>query len=202
MPAISGSYEATSLFIERATKAEPRFRATSENAAAIIQICRRLDGIPLAIELAAARVKVFTPEQIAERLDDRFKLLTGGSRSALPRQQTLRALIDWSYQSLNELEQRALRRLAVFSGGWTIEGAEAVIDEDEALDGLLGLVNKSLVNVTEQCGRRPLPVSGDDPSIRDGEAARIGRSQRDARPALGLHARARRRRRCRIPGFS
>ncbi len=83
------NYEATRLFIERATKAEPRFKATKENAEAIIQICQRLDGIPLAIELAAARVKLFTPEQIAERLDDRFKLLTGGSRTALPRQQTL-----------------------------------------------------------------------------------------------------------------
>ncbi len=144
------NYEATRLFIERATKAEPRFHATAENAAAVIQICRRLDGIPLAIELAAARIKLFTPEQIAERLDDRFKLLTGGSRTALPRQQTLRALIDWSYHSLNETEQRALRRLAVFLGGWTIEGAEAVIGEPEAVDGLLGLVNKSLVNVDEQ----------------------------------------------------
>ncbi len=145
-------YEATRLFIERAAKAEPRFHATPDNAAAIIQICQRLDGIPLAIELAAARVKLFTPEQIAERLDDRFKLLTGGSRTALPRQQTLRALIDWSYHSLNNIEQRALRRLAVFSGGWTIEGAEFVIGEDEAIDGLLGLVNKSLVNVAEQSG--------------------------------------------------
>lgn len=144
------TYEATRLFIERAAKAEPRFQATAENAAAIIQICQRLDGIPLAIELAAARIKLFTPEQIAARLDDRFKLLTGGSRSALPRQQTLRALIDWSHQSLSELEQRALRRLAVFSGGWTIEGAEAVIGETVALEGLLGLVNKSLVNVSEQ----------------------------------------------------
>lgn len=145
-------YEATRLFVERATKAEPRFHATAENAAAVIQICRRLDGIPLAIELAAARVKLFTPEQIAERLDDRFKLLTGGSRTAIPRQQTLRALIDWSYHSLNETEQRALRRLAVFSGGWAIEGAEAVIGDPDALDGLLGLVNKSLVNVDEQAG--------------------------------------------------
>ena len=145
-------YAATRLFIERAAKAEPRFEPTKENAAAIIQICRRLDGIPLAIELAAARVKLLTPEQIAGRLDDRFKLLTGGSRTALPRQQTLRALIDWSYHSLNELEQRVLRRLAVFSGGWTIEGAEAVVAEPEVLDGLLGLVNKSLVNVAERSG--------------------------------------------------
>jgi predicted ATPase/class 3 adenylate cyclase len=142
--------EATRLFIERATKAEPRFQLSEHNAASIIQICRRLDGIPLAIELAAARVKIFTPEQIAERLDDRFKLLTGGSRTALPRQQTLRALIDWSYQSLNETEQRALRQLAAFSGGWTFEGAESVVGEADAMDSLLGLVNKSLVNVEEQ----------------------------------------------------
>ena len=146
-------YESTRLFIDRAAKVEPRFRLTDHNASSIAQICQRLDGIPLAIELAAARVKLFTPEQIAERLDDRFKLLTGGSRTALPRQQTLRALIDWSYQSLNETEQRALRRLAVFSGGWTFEAAEAVVGEYETLDGLLGLVSKSLVNVEEQDGK-------------------------------------------------
>jgi predicted ATPase/class 3 adenylate cyclase len=146
-------YESTRLFIDRAAKAEPRFHLTDHNASSIAQICQRLDGIPLAIELAAARVKLFTPEQIAERLDDRFKLLTGGSRTALPRQQTLRALIDWSYQSLNETEQRVLRRLAVFSGGWSFEAAEAVVGEADALDGLLGLVNKSLVNVEEQDGK-------------------------------------------------
>jgi len=142
--------EATRLFVERATKADSRFHLTEHNASSIAQICTRLDGIPLAIELAAARVKLFTPEQIAARLDDRFKLLTGGSRTALPRQQTLHALIDWSYQSLNEIEQRALRRLAVFSGGWTIEAAESIIGALEAMDGLMGLVNKSLVNVEEQ----------------------------------------------------
>ncbi len=142
--------ESTRLFVERATKAEPRFHLTDENASSIAQICSRLDGIPLAIELAAARVKLFTPEQIAERLDDRFKLLTGGSRTALERQQTLRALIDWSYITLNEVEQRALRHLAVFSGGWSFDAAESVIGESEALDGLMGLVNKSLVNVEEQ----------------------------------------------------
>jgi predicted ATPase/class 3 adenylate cyclase len=144
--------ESTRLFIERAMKAEPRFTVTEQNALSITQICSRLDGIPLAIELAAARIKLFTPQQIAERLDDRFKLLTGGSRTAIPRQQTLRALIDWSYHTLNETEQRTLRRLAVFSGGWTFEGAEAVIGELEAFDGLTGLVNKSLVNVEEQEG--------------------------------------------------
>ncbi len=145
--------EATRLFVERATKAEPRFRLTDENASFVAQICSRLDGIPLAIELAAARVKLLTPEQIAARLDDRFKLLTGGVRTALPRQQTLRALIDWSYQLLNGTEQRALRGLSVFSGGWTLEAAESVVGADEALEGLSGLVNKSLVIVEEQDGK-------------------------------------------------
>ena len=143
-------YEATRLFSERAAKANPQFRLTSENAPAVTQVCKRLDGIPLAIELAAARVKLFTPQQIAERLDDRFRLLTGGSRTALPRQQTLRALIDWSYLTLNEMEQDVLRRLSVFSGGWTFEAAEAVAGTLEAMDGLSGLVNKSLVNVEEK----------------------------------------------------
>jgi len=144
--------EATNLFIERATKADSRFTATKENAPFIAQMCTRLDGIPLAIELAAARVKLFSLQQIADRLDDRFKLLTGGSRTALPRQQTLRALIDWSYQTLNETEQRTVRRLTVFSGGWSFEAAEAVVGESDAFDGLAGLVNKSLVNVEEQDG--------------------------------------------------
>jgi predicted ATPase len=142
--------ESGRLFVERATQAEPRFKLTDHNASAIAQICLRLDGIPLALELAAARVKLFTPEQIARRLDDRFRLLSGGSRTALPRQQTLRALIDWSYQTLDAKEQDLFRRLAVFSGGWTFEAAEAVAGESQALDSLLGLVNKSLVNVEEQ----------------------------------------------------
>lgn len=146
-------YEATRLFTERALKADPHFSLTKDNASFVTQICARLDGIPLAIELAAARLQLFTPQQIAERLDDRFKLLTGGSRTALPRQQTLRALIDWSYQTLNETERRALRGLAVFSGGWSFEAAEAVLGEAEALDGLTGLVSKSQVNVDEQEGK-------------------------------------------------
>jgi predicted ATPase/class 3 adenylate cyclase len=145
-------YEATRLFTERAIKANPGFTLTDHNAQSVSQICERLDGIPLAIELAAARVTLFTPQQIAERLDDRFKLLTGGSRTALPRQQTLRALIDWSYLALNETEQDVLRSLAVFSGGWTFDAAEALVGEIEAMDGLTGLVNKSLVNVEEKEG--------------------------------------------------
>jgi tetratricopeptide (TPR) repeat protein len=102
--------------------------ASGAEAAAVGQICRRLDGIPLAIELAAARVRVLTPQQIAARLDDRFNLLTRGARGVLPRHQTLRALIDWSYDSLPEEEAALLRRLSVFTGGWTLEAAEAVAD--------------------------------------------------------------------------
>ncbi len=146
------NYESIRLFVERARKANPGFVLTPENASYVTEICRRLDGIPLALELAAARVKLFTPQQIAERLSDRFKLLTGGSRTALPRQQTLRALIDWSYLTLNKTEQDVLRALAVFSGGWSFEGAESVAGETEAMDGLSGLVNKSLVNVDEKDG--------------------------------------------------
>lgn len=145
-------YEATHLFTERATKANPQFALTRDNAPYITQVCQQLDGIPLAIELAAARVKLFTPQQIAERLGDRFKLLTGGSRTALPRQQTLRALIDWSYLTLNEMEQNVLRALAVFSGGWTFEAVEFVAGEVEAMDGLSGLINKSLVNMEDRDG--------------------------------------------------
>jgi predicted ATPase/class 3 adenylate cyclase len=139
------------LFVDRALAVQNRFRLTEKNADAVAQICSRLDGIPLAIELAAARVKVFSPEQIAARLDDRFRLLTGGSRTALPRQQTLRALIDWSYDMLPKAEQVLLRRLSVFAGGWTFEAAEGVCGgDDDVLDSLTHLVDKSLVTVDEQ----------------------------------------------------
>ncbi len=142
------------LFVERALAAQASFHLTDKNALAIAQICARLDGIPLAVELAAARVKVFAPDQIAARLDDRFRLLTGGSRTALPRQQTLRALIDWSYDLLPEAERTLLRRLSVFAGGWTFEAAEAVcagnaIETFDILDLLTHLVDKSLVTVDD-----------------------------------------------------
>ena len=137
------------LFIERAASAKPSFTLTDSNAFSLAQICYRLDGIPLAIELAAARVKMLSPDQIAARLDDRFRLLTGGSRTALPRQQTLRAMIDWSYSLLSEQEKILFRRLAVFVGGWTLEAAEMVCGEGsdgmEVLDLLTRLVDKSLV---------------------------------------------------------
>ncbi|HKY55314.1 MAG TPA: AAA family ATPase, partial [Anaerolineales bacterium] len=142
-------HESIQLFVDRASAVNPNFNLTEKNASAVAQICHRLDGIPLAIELAAARARVFSPEQIASRLDDRFKLLTGGSRTALPRQQTLRALIDWSYDMLSGEEQTLLRRLSVFAGGWSFEAAEALCDDLNVLDLLTQLINKSLV-VVEQ----------------------------------------------------
>lgn len=149
-------YEAVQLFIERASLAQSHFRLTGENTPAILQICTRLDGIPLALELAAARVKALSVEQIAARLDDRFRLLTGGSRAALPRQQTLRALIDWSYNLLSEPEKGLFRRLGVFVGGWTLEAAEQVCgdaEEFDTLDLLTRLVEKSLVGMDASTGQ-------------------------------------------------
>ena len=148
------------LFIERAATAKPGFALTEDNASSLAQICYRLDGIPLALELAASRMRVLTPEQIAARLDDRFRLLTGGSRTAMPRQQTLRAMIDWSYSLLTEQEKTLFRRLAVFVGGWTLEAAESVcadVEQDgilphDILDLLTRLVDKSLVITEEVMG--------------------------------------------------
>ncbi len=150
-PAALREFESVRLFLERAAQVQPGFDLDTANAAAVAEICRRLDGIPLAIELAAARVKVLSVEQIRAKLDDRFRLLTGGSRTALPRQQTLRATIQWSYDHLALPEQRLLRSLSVFAGGWTLEAAAAVweegADEFEVLDLLTRLVDKSLVVV-------------------------------------------------------
>ncbi len=147
---VAGS-DAAALFAERAAQVRPGFSITDANAPAVAEICRRLDGIPLALELAAARVKVLGVEQIATRLDDRFRLLTGGQRTALPRQQTLLATLQWSYDHLHADEQELLRRLAVFGGGWTLEQAVAVCDpggdEFDLLDRLTRLVDKSLVVV-------------------------------------------------------
>lgn len=143
-------YEAVRLFIDRVTSSNQVFRASQSNAKAIATVCVRLDGIPLAIELAAARANVLTVEQIALRLTDRFRLLTGGSRTSLRRQQTLRATMDWSYDLLTEPERTILSRTSVFAGGWTLEAAEAIC----ACDGIVGsavlellahLVDKSLV---------------------------------------------------------
>jgi len=140
-----GQFEAVRLFVARAQLTLPSFALTQQNMLAVAQVCRRLDGIPLALELAAARVKLLRVEQIAARLDDSFRLLTGGSRTALPRQQTLRALIDWSYALLTDPERALLRQLAVFAGGWTLEAAEAIGGDEDVLDLLTRLVDKSLV---------------------------------------------------------
>jgi len=146
--------EAVRLFVERAKAIQPTFALTNQNALTVAQICTRLDGIPLAIELAAARMRALSVEQITARLDDHLKLLTVGSRTALPRHQTLRAAIDWSYDLLPDIERVLLRRLAVFTDGWTLEAAESVTGDAplspyDVLDALTQLVNKSLV-VMEQ----------------------------------------------------
>lgn len=183
-------YEAVRLFIERAEAASSGFRVTPQNIGAIVQICRRLDGIPLAIELAAARVKVLSVEQIAARLDDRFRLLTGGSRTALPRQQTLRAMMDWSYELLNERERMLFRRLSAFAGGFTLEAAEAVCTDEhippyEILDLLTNLVSKSLVvfeERDEEARYRLLETVRQyarDKLLETGEAARMRDRHRD-----------------------
>ncbi|MEO8346704.1 MAG: tetratricopeptide repeat protein [Betaproteobacteria bacterium] len=151
-------FEAARFFAERATAIQPSFKLSELNAANVVEICRRLDGIPLALELAAARVRTLSVEQIASRVTDRFRLLTTGDRTAEPRQQTLRAMIDWSYDLLTDAEKLLLRRLAVFAGGWTLEAAEAVTaggdcDETSVLDLLGELVDKSLVEVDATDGR-------------------------------------------------
>ncbi len=145
-----GQNEAVMLFVERAAAASGSFELTEPNHTAVAQLCRRLDGLPLAIELAAVRTRVLTAEQILERLTDRFALLTGGGRAALPRHQTLRTTIDWSYDLLSASEQALLRRLCVFAGRFTLDDVESVCTSDdlsplEVLDLLTSLVDKSLV---------------------------------------------------------
>jgi non-specific serine/threonine protein kinase len=145
-------YDAIDLFVERASAVDPGFTVTETNAPAIASICHRLDGIPLAIELAAARVNVLSVEQIGDRLNDRFRLLTGGARTTVARQRTLKAAVDWSYDLLSDSERELLRRLSVFAGGWTLEAAEKVTSSvgsgaEGVLDLLSRLVDKSLVNV-------------------------------------------------------
>ncbi len=143
-------YESVRLFTERALSVDESFRVNNENALALASICCQLDGIPLAIELAAARIKIMSIEKIHERLNDRFNLLTGGKRTALPRQQTLRALTEWSYDLLSDQEKLLWKRLSVFSGGWTLEAAEEVCSDDKILkkdiiDLLNHLTEKSII---------------------------------------------------------
>jgi predicted ATPase/DNA-binding CsgD family transcriptional regulator len=178
-------YEAVRLFVERAAAALPGFALTAENAPAVARICERLDGMPLAIELAASRVRALSPRQILDRLDDRFRILTSGGRISVPRHRTLKATMDWSHELLSEEEKVFIRRLSVFAGGWTLEAAEAVcagdgIAEVEVLDLLSRLVDKSLVVVREwdgearyrlletvrQYGREKLEESGEEGEVR------------------------------------
>jgi len=149
--------EAERLFLDRALAVKPNFRVDGSSGA-VSDVCRRLDGLPLAIELAAARVRTLPVETIATRLDDRFRLLTTGDRTALPRQQTLRALIDWSYELLTEEERTLFRRLAVFAGGWTLEAAEAVcafgaLERSSVLQHMAQLADKSLMDIEPDGGR-------------------------------------------------
>ena len=201
--------EAVQLFVQRAQVVRPDFALSEHQVILAAQACRRLDGIPLAIELAAARLSALSLDQLAARLEDRFQLLTGGSRTALPRQQTLRATLDWSYDLLDEPERLLLRRLTVFAGGWTLEAAEAIcagegIAPEAVLDLLAGLVNKSLVLLEEgrtgaryrlletvrQYGREKLEAAGEAPRLRDSHldwylafaeqaALRIGGAERE-----------------------
>ena len=159
LPAVSvlTQFEAVRLFVECAQSLQPTFKITEENATSIAQICQQLDGIPLALELAAARTRILSTEQIAARLDDRFRLLTSGSRTALPRQQTLQASIDWSYDLLSEAERTLFLRLSVFAGGWDLASAEGVCADStlhpaDILDLLDQLIHKSLVIVGSDPG--------------------------------------------------
>lgn len=147
------TYGAVALFVERAKAVSDQFAITDDNVRVIADLCRRLDGIALAIELAAAHVKILSVEHLNQRLDDRFRILTGGSRTAMTRQSTMRATLDWSYDLLSEKERMLLRRLSVFADGWSMPAAcvvcrDATIEEWEIVDGLAALVDKSLVTAS------------------------------------------------------
>ena len=155
-----GQFPAVALFVQRAMAAKPDFELSTENASAVTEICTRLDGLPLAIELAAARVKVLSPSSMRTRLASRLQLLTGGARDLPQRQQTLRAAIDWSFDLLSAAEQKLFRRLSVFAGGCTLEGAEAVCDTKgdldlDLLDGMASMVDKSLMRQVGQANGEP-----------------------------------------------
>src|SRR5260221_4749546 len=156
-PETVSRYEGVRLFVERAKLVHPDFDLTAENASSVASICARLDGMPLAIELAAPRLRSMSVVELSQRLDQRFALLTDGSRAALPRHRTLRSLLDWSYDLLTEPEQAMLRRVAVFAGGWTLAAAEQVcagngIDASDVIEQLTSLADKSVVVTVDQAG--------------------------------------------------
>ena len=201
----AGRTEAVRLFLDRATSVDPAFTLGEANVASISEICRRLDGIPLAIELAAARVSVLSPDDIAQRLGDRFRLLAGGRRTAVPRQQTLHALIDWSWDLLTDDDRRLLRRLSIFAGGWTVPGGRArrrrrrrrrrrgraARPPDPA--------RRSQPRDRGSRPEHPLPDARDDPPVRPREAHRGGRGRGAGRPPLRRVRRPRRGRRAGAP---
>jgi predicted ATPase/DNA-binding SARP family transcriptional activator len=196
-------YEAVRLFVERAKEVASGFAATEENAPVLVRLCRRLDGMPLALELAAARVRVLSVEQIDARLDDAIRFLTGGSRTSVPRQQALRAAMDWSHDLLGQDERALFRRLSVFAGGFTLAAAEEIcavgnIEKGEVLDLLTYLTDKSLVLVAEQdgetryrmletirqYGREKLEESGEAEEVRRRHVALFLRLAEQAEPQL------------------
>lgn len=193
--------DAVRLFVDRASAAQPAFRLTADNARAVAAICHQLDGIPLALELAAARTRALPVETIAARLNERFKLLVAGDRTVLPRQRTLRALIDWSYDLLTPDERTLFARLSVFAGGFTLDAAEAVgaggaIDAADVLDLLARLVEKSLViadidgaryrmlETVRQYALEKLEAAGDAGATRDRHVALYVRFAETARTEL------------------
>lgn len=181
-----GASEAVGLFVERARAQRPGFMLAADNGERIAGICRRLDGVPLAIELAAARLHSLSLEDLDARLEHRFQLLTGGSRAALPRQQTLRALIDWSYDLLGPDEREMLERLSVFAGGFDLPAAEAVAGGDGCIDRLGALVDKSLVQLDAGAGARYRLLE----TVRDYASGKLdGRGEAAAADARNAHAR-------------
>ena len=180
------AYEAIHLFAERANSSDPNFNLNEHNGSLVVQVCQRLDGIPLALELAAARLRVLTLDQIASRLDDRFSLLASGSRTAMPRHQTLRATVDWSYDLCSESERVVWRRISIFANGFTLDAAEAIVGDgsvpqSQVLDLLGALVDRSLVvtdvskdvaryrllSSIQEYGRIRLGESGETQALRD-----------------------------------
>jgi non-specific serine/threonine protein kinase len=183
-------YESARLFVERAVAVRPDFVLTEQNASAVAQVCYRLDGMPLAIELAAARTTVLSVEEVADRLDDCFRLLSSGGRTAMPRQHTLHATMDWSHELLSEEERALFRRLSVFVGGFSLEAAESVcagdyLEPDEVLGLLSRLVDKSLVVVREEGGEtryrllETVRQYGGEKLDGSGEEAEAGRRHAD-----------------------
>ena len=179
-------YESARLFVERAEAVKPTFALTEQNASAVAQVCYRLDGIPLAIELAAARTKVLSVEEIADRLRDSFGVLSAGGRTAMPRQHTLHATMDWSHELLSRKERSLFRRLSVFAGGFSLEAAESVcigedVERDEVLGLLSHLVDKSLVVAREEGGEtryrllETVRQYGREKLEEPGEEAEVGR---------------------------